>query len=69
LGEAIEKVDGERTQEVLSTLERAEEIVFVRVLWQGRESEETLEKIGPLWRYCPAFAAYATCRRENDRTE
>ena len=37
-------------QTVLSVLNHSTMIIFVRVLWQGRrESEETLEKLDPLW--------------------
>lgn len=51
LREFVEEVEGEKKSEVLSVLGEAKAIVAVRVLWQGRESEETLEKIDPLWQW------------------
>ena len=51
LRELVEEVEGEKKSEVLSVLAQAKAIVIVRVLWQGRESEETLEKIDPLWQW------------------
>jgi len=47
----VEEALGARKPEVLNVLRRAKVIVAVRVLWQGRESEETLEKIDPLWEW------------------
>ena len=51
LREFVDDVEGEKKSEVLGVLSRAKTIVAVRVLWQGRESEETLEKIDPLWQW------------------
>jgi hypothetical protein len=51
LREFVDEVEGEKKSDVLSVLGRAKAIVAVRVLWQGRESEETLEKIDPLWQW------------------
>lgn len=50
LREFVNEVKGEKS-EVLSVLAQAKAIVAVRVLWQGRESEETLEKIDSLWQW------------------
>lgn len=36
-------------QEVLSFLERVQGAVVIRVLWQGRDVEPTLEQLDPLW--------------------
>ena len=51
LREFVDEVEGGNKSEVLGILDRAKAIVAVRVLWQGRESDETLEKIDPLWQW------------------
>ena len=51
LKEFVEDAEGERKSEVLSVLSEAKAIIAVRVLWQGRETEDTLEKIDPLWQW------------------
>jgi hypothetical protein len=51
LAESVGGAEGERKSEVLSVLRQAKAIIAVRVLWQGRESEETLGKIDPLWQW------------------
>ena len=51
LKESAEEADGDRKPEVLQTLIEAKVMLVVRVLWQGRETEETLEKIDPLWEW------------------
>jgi hypothetical protein len=51
LKEFVEESEGEKKSEVTHILSQAKAIVAIRVLWQGRESEETLEKVGPLWQW------------------
>ena len=36
---------------VLETLDQARAIISLRVLWQGRKPEATLERIDPLWKW------------------
>lgn len=36
---------------VLNLLQQAKRMVVIRVLWQGRETEPTLQKIDPLWEW------------------
>ncbi|MCA9607780.1 MAG: hypothetical protein KC619_19360 [Myxococcales bacterium] len=50
LAESAEDGDGD-TRRVLDLLASAKQEVVVRVLWQGRQSEETLAKIDPLWEW------------------
>ena len=56
LKEFLEDAEGERKSEVLQTLNEAKAIIAVQVLWQGRETDETLEKIAPLWEWLYATA-------------
>ena len=50
LKEFLDNAEGERKPEVLQVLNNAKAIVALRVLQQGRAtSEETLERINPLW--------------------
>ena len=51
LKESVEEVSGRRRPDVLKTLDEARAIVAVQVLWQGRETEPTLQKIDPLWNW------------------
>lgn len=51
LEEFAEDSDGEQKQRVLAALRNAKSIVAVRVLWQGRDPEPTLEKPDPLWEW------------------
>ncbi|HEV8487975.1 MAG TPA: hypothetical protein VGV87_30930 [Blastocatellia bacterium] len=45
----VNNSDGVKKSEVLNVLGQANAIVAIRVLDQGRESEDTLMKIDPLW--------------------
>jgi hypothetical protein len=49
LKESASEAEGERKLEVLQVLDEANAMIVVRVLWQGREPEETVEKISLLW--------------------
>jgi len=49
--EDVEEAEGEGLQKVQNLLRDAHFTVVVRVLWQGREAVETLEKIDPLWEW------------------
>ena len=51
LKEFAKEAIGEKKAEVLSVLNEAKAIIAVRVLSQGREDEETLERIDPLWHW------------------
>ena len=51
LKEEIQDNRGMNKTTVLEALQKARAIVAVRVLWQGRETEQTLEKIDPLWEW------------------
>ena len=52
LKEFLEYAEGERKPEVLQVLNDAKAIVALQVLQQGRAtSEETLERIDPLWEW------------------
>ena len=51
LKEEIQDNRGRNKTTVLEALQKARAIVAVRVLWQGRETEQTLEKIDPLWEW------------------
>ena len=51
LREFVEAVRGKRKADVLRTLDNAKAIVAVQVLFGGRESEATLEKLDPLWEW------------------
>ena len=49
LSEFLETAGGRSKRRVVRTLAAAKAIVAVQVLWQGRGTEATLDKIGPLW--------------------
>jgi len=49
LMESLAAVEDPAQQEVLGFLEQVRGAVVVRVLWQGREAEPTLERLDPLW--------------------
>lgn len=51
LKEFVEDARGRRRKDVLKVLDNAKAIVAVQVLWQGRETEPTLQKIDPLWQW------------------
>jgi hypothetical protein len=53
LREDIEEYGAPRSKRrvVLERLKQAKSMVVVRVLWQGRGTEATLEKIDPLWEW------------------
>ena len=51
LREFVEAVRGKRKADILRTLDNAKAIVAVQVLFGGRESEATLEKLDPLWEW------------------
>ena len=51
LQDFAEDADGEHKQRVMDALTNATSIIAVRVLWQGREPEPTLEKLDPLWNW------------------
>jgi hypothetical protein len=50
--EFLEDTEGENKQKVLNTLQNSKQLLCLRVLDQGRESEETLIKIDPIWKWC-----------------
>lgn len=43
--------EGENKQKVLDFLIQAKNMLFLRVLFQGRNEEETFEKIDPMWEW------------------
>ncbi len=47
--EDVEDAEGDGLERVRSLLHNACFTIALRVLWQGREPEPTLEKIDPLW--------------------
>lgn len=49
LTERVENANGEDKQRVLDILMAAKSLLFVRMLNQERDDEETLEKIDPVW--------------------
>ncbi len=51
LKEEIKDNRGRNKTTVLEALQKARAIVAVRVLWQDRETEQTLDKIDPLWEW------------------
>lgn len=51
LKEFVEDVRGGRKKDVLKTLDAAKAIVAVQVLFGGRETDEVLEKLDPLWEW------------------
>ena len=51
LKEDIKGAKGKNKKKVLVVLNNAKAIVALQVLHQGREIEETLEKIDPLWEW------------------
>jgi hypothetical protein len=51
LKEFAEKAEGERKTEVLRMLNEARTMLALRVLWQGRGTEETVQKFAPLWEW------------------
>lgn len=51
LSEAVRRIGGPSGKRVLKSLDGAQSLVIVRVLWQDRQPEETLQKIDPLWRW------------------
>ena len=54
LEEFLEEAHREGRATVLETLHNARAIVAVQVLWQGRETEDTMSKLDPLWDWLPA---------------
>ncbi len=51
LQEAVHESACMEHKQVLDTLNQAQAIIALRVLWQGRKSEATLERIDPLWKW------------------
>ena len=51
LMEDVESAGGEAFELVLQVLQDATVVLAVQVLWQGREADETLEKLEPLWNW------------------
>lgn len=51
LKEFVGDVRGKRKADVLKTLDAASAIVVVQVLFGGRQSEATLQKLDPLWEW------------------
>lgn len=51
LTEFTEETEGKGKREVLKCLRRARLLVTVQVLFQERDTEATLEKIDPLWKW------------------
>jgi hypothetical protein len=54
LQEFVNDDDSDNRDRVLRVLRAAKAILAIRVLWQGRETEPTLEKIDPLWTWLMA---------------
>lgn len=42
---------GESKERIVETLNQATAIIAVRVLWQGRNTEQTLEKLDLIWQW------------------
>src|SRR5690349_7235115 len=51
LKEEVEEATGKNKKKVIEVLDGAKAIVAVQVLYQGREIEETMEKLDPLWEW------------------
>jgi hypothetical protein len=49
LKEFVNDSRGRKKNKVFQTLDEARTIVAVQVLWQDRDTEETMRKINPLW--------------------
>jgi hypothetical protein len=49
--EEVEESEGEGKTKVKRALEQAKAIVALQVLWQGCGTEETMEKLEPLWEW------------------
>jgi hypothetical protein len=49
--EDVGEAEGDGLERVKRLLQDARFTIAVRVLWQGRESKATLEKIDPLWEW------------------
>lgn len=49
--ERVEVTEGENKEIVLDTLRNSKSFFFVRVLLGGRDDEETLGKIDPIWEW------------------
>jgi hypothetical protein len=49
--EEREESDEDGRRRVVDLLTRATGMLAVRVLWQGRDAEPTLERLDPLWRW------------------
>jgi hypothetical protein len=47
----LEDTKGKGKKKVETALQNAKAIIAVQVLWQDRETEETLQKIDPLWEW------------------
>lgn len=46
--DGVQLAGGPRAQHVLDTLRQTRQTVALRILWQGRDSEQTLTKIDPV---------------------
>lgn len=51
LEEFAKDSEGENKQRVIDALRGAKAILALRVLWQGRDPEPSLEKLDPLWEW------------------
>jgi len=51
LKEFVENSEGAKRSDVLNVLGQAKAIVAIRVVYERRESEDTLVKIDPLWQW------------------
>jgi hypothetical protein len=51
LASELGDTSGKGKKKVEATLQNAKAIVVVQVLWQDRETEETLQRIDPLWEW------------------
>jgi DNA polymerase III psi subunit len=49
LKESLSESKGRKKKTVLQTLTNAQTILAIQVLWQNRDTEQTLSKIDPLW--------------------
>ncbi|SRR5258706_10478945 len=52
LVEFVEDVEGPNKQRVLGALRGAKSIFCIQVLFGGREANETLTKLDPIWNWC-----------------
>lgn len=51
LQDFLENTKSEQKERVVETLRKATAIIALRVLFQGRNPEQTLEKLDPIWQW------------------